>query len=403
MCLRPQFLKTKIIPCGKCVECKKKRMNDWFVRIFEEKRNFNKSCFLTLTYNELNLPSNHSLSKRDCQLFLKRLRYFLKDRKIKYFLSGEYGGLNGRPHYHAIVLGVDFSDRETIVKAWNQGWVEIKPVSAKNIRYVAKYCVKEMAESSNSKHRIRYEEKIEYPSGCKRKKISWINSNGEFNENNFILCSKNFGASFLTDSKIVEFYFNENLKIKIHNFEYSFPRYYIKKIRDNIDSDFNRAKVTLITKKLNKFEEEDFKRDYLLRLFSEQIYLENKEIFERKYLFEIFEPELFKIPTKLLKNYIHKYYELEKILNYHYIDEFNFSSVFSKFLLSDTDALEKTFNFLSYEEFKNDIFRRKQKEDDYFFKNHIKSQSFYKNSPFERFIQYLDDKFDKNELLTTYY
>ena len=403
MCIRPQFLKTKIVPCGKCVECKKKKINDWYVRIFEELKNYTKSCFLTLTYNPQSLPSNQSVSKRDCQLFLKRLRYFLNNRKIKYFLSSEYGPSNGRPHYHAIIFGADYNDKEEILKAWSQGWVQIEKVTTRNIRYVAKYCVKEMAESSNSKHRIRYEEKIEYPSGCKRKKISWINSYGEFNENNFILCSKNLGASFLTDSKIVEFYFNENLKIKIHEFEYSFPRYYIKKIRDKIDPDFKKSKITLITKKLNKFEEEDFKQDYLLRLFSEQIFEENKEIFNRQIRFNQFKPELFKLPKKIIKNYIHKYDDLNKILNNDYIDEFHFSSVFSKFLLSDTSSLEKTFNFLTFEEFKNDIFSRKQKEDDFLFKNKLKSQTFYRNSPFEKFIEYLNDKFDKNSLLTTYY
>ena len=64
--------------------------------------------FVTLTYDNNHVPiSEHgfpTLCKRDFQLFMKRLR-FNTGVKIKYYVAGEYGSTNHRPHYHAVIFG----------------------------------------------------------------------------------------------------------------------------------------------------------------------------------------------------------------------------------------------------------------------------------------------------------
>jgi len=110
------------------------------------------NAFVTLTYNDQNLPPDKSVSKRELQLFFKRLRknldYFYGDRKIKYFACGEYGqekdeyGIaKERPHYHAIIFGLSpWGDDKTEVKeAWGKGFVYTGTVTYDSARYVAEY------------------------------------------------------------------------------------------------------------------------------------------------------------------------------------------------------------------------------------------------------------------------
>ncbi|UPW40852.1 replication initiator protein [Sigmofec virus UA08Rod_6488] len=92
------------VPCGKCILCEKKRANDFARRAVDELQFWNESCVVTLTYNDAHLPPN-GLKRRDVQLFSKRLRKYLGDVNVKIYGCGEYGDLNGRPHYHLIIYG----------------------------------------------------------------------------------------------------------------------------------------------------------------------------------------------------------------------------------------------------------------------------------------------------------
>ena len=115
------------VPCGNCEQCKTQKVNEWSFRLLEEaKETFRLggfSIFDTLTYDNLHVPTvgkvlfqlgefsldvNSSVcdmlcnSKRDVQLFFKRLRS-LYDGPIRYYLVSEYGNddmFTHRPHYH---------------------------------------------------------------------------------------------------------------------------------------------------------------------------------------------------------------------------------------------------------------------------------------------------------------
>lgn len=152
------------VPCGKCEVCRQTKRNSWIRRCnLELLLNNGVGTFLTLTYRPSDCPSD--LCKRDLQLFFKRLRNVGRDfgvdlPKIRYFAVGEYGKLHSRPHYHAIIFGLNllassfapylatvkdgypiFSSR-VLETVWRKGFVTIDEVTSANIRYVSKYVSK---------------------------------------------------------------------------------------------------------------------------------------------------------------------------------------------------------------------------------------------------------------------
>ena len=85
MCLTPIQLKketwtkkiqvsyhTQEVPCGRCLECLKLRVNSWYVRLLNEKNSSTSALFITLTYDDDNLPYSDNglmcLDYRDTQL-----------------------------------------------------------------------------------------------------------------------------------------------------------------------------------------------------------------------------------------------------------------------------------------------------------------------------------------------
>lgn len=95
------------VPCGKCPLCRAKKAKEWSFRaVAENTSSTSEPLFLTLTYNNDNLPSC-GIFKEEIQLFMKRLRRNLDRRSIphnlRYVAVGEYGSKSQRPHYHMIL------------------------------------------------------------------------------------------------------------------------------------------------------------------------------------------------------------------------------------------------------------------------------------------------------------
>lgn len=149
------------VPCGKCVGCRLAYSKDMAVRCMHEAQMHNENCFLTLTYDDAHLPPFGELNKRDHQLFLKRLRKAFPDKKIRYFMAGEYGGRMGRPHYHYLLFGHNFSDlvlnverfghkvyeSKSLRELWPFGVHTIGEVTFQSAAYVARYCVKKVNDA----------------------------------------------------------------------------------------------------------------------------------------------------------------------------------------------------------------------------------------------------------------
>lgn len=153
-----------IVPCGKCLGCRIDYSREWANRMCIELDDNPSAIFLTLTYNNANLPFTDSgyptLSKRHLQLFFKRLRKVYSGCRIRYYIAGEYGPKTLRPHYHAIVYGLslrDFPDltyrghnalnqcfytSPTLAGIWSHGFILMSDVSYKTCAYVARYVLK---------------------------------------------------------------------------------------------------------------------------------------------------------------------------------------------------------------------------------------------------------------------
>lgn len=142
--------------------CKLERSRQWSIRMMHEARYHAANSFLTLTYSDEAVPQNFGLDLRHIQLFIKRLRRHVEyhfDSKIRFYACGEYGDLNGRPHYHAIIFGYDPPDKllhsrsesgeaiyssATLHGLWGHGIVSSQDVTHKAAAYVARYVTKKI-------------------------------------------------------------------------------------------------------------------------------------------------------------------------------------------------------------------------------------------------------------------
>lgn len=154
------------VPCGQCLGCRLDWAADWAARCEKESKLHERNCFITLTYNDENLPiggtTRSTLSKRDFQLFMKRLRFAYPDNEIRFFATGEYGDKNQRAHYHAILFNHDFPDKQlwkpharnplyvsaSLERLWGHGFTSVGSVSFQSAAYVARYVVKKLKGSS---------------------------------------------------------------------------------------------------------------------------------------------------------------------------------------------------------------------------------------------------------------
>lgn len=144
--------------CGKCIGCRKERMESWGIRGFHEaqvtKFEGRSSCFVTLTFDDEHLPDGASLDRRELSAFLRRLRKAIAPTKVRFFGCGEYGERNRRMHYHVILFGYDFPDKkfyrttksghrayvsEQLSELWPFGLHEIGDVTFQSARYVSAY------------------------------------------------------------------------------------------------------------------------------------------------------------------------------------------------------------------------------------------------------------------------
>lgn len=132
--------------CGRCIFCRLKKRQEWTLRIQNEAEEHVNNAFCTFTYDEQHVPQE--VVVRDFQIFMKKLRIYLKrkgdTRKVKYFMSAEYGDTFGRPHHHAILFGLGPKDYDVIKKSWVNGFIEVSPLTPDRANYTCGYVQKKL-------------------------------------------------------------------------------------------------------------------------------------------------------------------------------------------------------------------------------------------------------------------
>lgn len=231
------------VPCGHCVLCRIAHSREWAVRITHELSYHSSAVFLTLTYDNDHYPgpvsdygpiAPGSISKYELQIYFKRVRRSLeRNKRIKYFACGEYGETDGRPHYHAIVFGLDRCNHcmycnykyrinqvdplpgtgcYILFKAWCKGFIYVGTVTFDSARYVADYTNKSQYRHNNffiAKQRP------------------------------FQLQSRGLGLQFVLDNSD---YLIDKLGCTIRGVNVGLPKYYRKKLGISTDDMYNASK-----------------------------------------------------------------------------------------------------------------------------------------------------------------
>lgn len=164
---------SKVLPCKVCIGCRLQKSHNWAVRLTHEAKSWPDACFLTLTYSDDFLPQTihgeMTLKKSHLRTFFNDLRGRLSyrsdnERKIKFFAVGEYGDLNGRPHYHAALFGLGSSEcgavgtrparsgapqfeLPVINEVWKYGDHTVAALTFESAAYVARYALKKVCGS----------------------------------------------------------------------------------------------------------------------------------------------------------------------------------------------------------------------------------------------------------------
>ena len=163
------------VPCGQCHACRLDHSRSWALRCMHESQSYESNAYLTLTYNQENIPEGGSLSrgkKSDFTLFMKRLRKQFPGKVLRYLQCGEYGDLEGRPHHHAIVFGLHLDDlvlkkvvngnpvyiSEKLDSIWKKGYCTVGDVTMETAAYVARYVTKKVTGLGAAEHYVRYDD-----------------------------------------------------------------------------------------------------------------------------------------------------------------------------------------------------------------------------------------------------
>lgn len=184
------------ITCGRCRGCRLKRSREWAMRCVHEMQMHRYNCYITLTLADEHLNDARSLDHSQFQRFIKRLRKALSKGvdihpsllvthtarradipqagmgrvkpivPLRYYMCGEYGETYGRPHYHAILFGVDFNDKiyykmspsgdklyrsAMLEKLWPDGYSTIGTATFESAAYIARYVMKKRNDGKNHK------------------------------------------------------------------------------------------------------------------------------------------------------------------------------------------------------------------------------------------------------------
>lgn len=136
------------------------------MRCVHEAQLHDENTYVTLTLDDHNVNQANSLDYSLFQKFMRRLRK-KTGKKIRYYMAGEYGEKFERPHFHAILFGIDFNDKifkrknhngdplftsATLDHLWRHGECTIGAVTFQSAAYVARYVMKKITGDLATTH-----------------------------------------------------------------------------------------------------------------------------------------------------------------------------------------------------------------------------------------------------------
>ncbi len=265
----PTRMKSDVVPCGKCPACLKRRQSSWIFRLEQEQKTSSSSAFITLTYSDPNLPYSKNgypeLSKKDHQLFMKRLRKTIRhhfphhNKKLRYYSCGEYGDQTHRPHYHSIMFNLpqEYIDHpELLERDWKNGQVQVATCNSKTISYTTKYINKTLY--THKQHDLDDRQK------------------------EFSLMSKGLGQNYLTPA-IIAYYkaIKTPYLVKENGEKATMPKYYKDKIFTSEEKHLINHKTKKYLQENPTFNSEKHKFDYIRNEIKKQ---EKRNLLERQKL-----------------------------------------------------------------------------------------------------------------------
>lgn len=218
-CMSPIRVRGQLMPCGRCPACMRNKSNQWVFRMNEEMKVSNHVYFFTLSYRDEDLPMAcyvpekrvfPCVSRRDIQLFLKRLRKNL-EVSFKYHIVAEYGPNTLRPHYHGMIFSQYVILQEDVLSAWQHQDLVYKTFDETFDRNAAGYCAKYLGKIPFLPDYIKNSDRIYRP---------------------FTLCSKGLGLTYLeTNPQLVSKKVDQLEDfVVLDGRRQAMPRYYANKL-----------------------------------------------------------------------------------------------------------------------------------------------------------------------------
>lgn len=188
----PSFYTTlgvKLVPCGRCFDCRLSRARDWTIRAVMESKIYRLCYFFTLTYDDDHI-GNNVVSRSDA----RHVRHALEqlDPDSNSFISAEYGADTHRAHYHGLFYTnrTDFGysyhyDAKTgathrtlscLDIIWQKGFTEASQAEIGSIKYTTGYVLKKLKDDAPDGESVEF---IIWPRGQKSLGLRYFNQNYE--------------------------------------------------------------------------------------------------------------------------------------------------------------------------------------------------------------------------------
>ena len=175
-------MKGRAFPCLKCPACLSNRKRIWTHRLILERTQHGDAAFVTLTYDDQQLPKTNSglptLAPEHVRNWLKRIRKRVAPLRLRFYLAGEYGETTWRPHYHVALFGFPTCLRGRTQRpfnkpfgrplwhdccpqcflvgdSWTHGDVDLGMLETDSAQYVCGYVTKKMTHRSDVRLRGR--------------------------------------------------------------------------------------------------------------------------------------------------------------------------------------------------------------------------------------------------------